>query len=329
MRYRKKPVRRIPAALGAAMLAASLAAPAAQAQDWPTKPVTIVVPFNPGAANDTFGRGLAQALSETLGQPFIVENRQGASGFVGASHVSRSAPDGYTLVFTSNGITTLGRSSAIDLDVFTDLTPITMAAQAPTVFTIPTTVPANTVKEFIDWANANEGTALYGNTGPGTLQQIQSELFNMLAGTKLRGVPYQSGGQGVTDLAAGRVHLMFVTQTAAQPQVDAGRLKLLAYSGPYAPESAPKLPTMEEAGVKGFGGSIWFGLYGPAGMPAELRDRINAAVAEAVKVDSFQQLMERSGSVSVAMSSAEFEEFIREENRQLDKLVEAGVVTFE
>lgn len=322
--------RLLPVVVGAVAVAAamSIAPSAALAQNWPTKPVTVVVPFNPGASNDNFGRGLAEALSRDLGQPVVVENRQGAAGFVGASHVSRAAPDGHTLLFTSNGVLSIGRSPNVDFDVFKHLTPIAMAAQAPTAFVIPSTVPAGSVKEFIGWAKANEGKAFYGSTGVGTVQQIHAELFNLLAGTKLKGITYPSAAPGVTDLAAGRVHLIFATQSAAQPQIDAGRLKLLAYSGPYAPASAPKAPTMAEAGVADFEGSIWFGLYGPPGMPADLRARINAAVGKAIMSDSFKKLMENSGSVAVAKNPADFDAYIRAEIGQLDKLVAAGAIQF-
>lgn len=319
-----------PAVVSAVAVAAvlSLAPGKAQAQTWPTKPVTIVVPFNPGASNDNFGRGLAEAMSKELGQPVVVENRQGAAGFVGASHVSRAAPDGHTLLFTSNGVLSIGRSPNVDFDVFKHLTPVAMAAQAPTAFVVPSSVPAKDVKEFIAWAKANEGKVFYGSTGVGTVQQIHAELFNLLAGTKLKGITYPSAAPGVTDLAAGRVHLIFATQSAAQPQIDAGRLKLFAYSGPYAPPSAPKAPTMAEAGLPDFEGSIWFGLYGPPNMPAELRNRINAVVAKAVNAESYRKLMENSGSVAVAKNPADFEAYIRAEIAQLDKLVAAGAIQF-
>lgn len=330
LEFRKVLGRKWPGVAGAAAIAAAMlfAPTAGVAQNWPTKPVTIVVPFNPGASNDNFGRGLAEAMSRELGQPVVVENRQGAAGFVGASHVSRAAPDGYTLLFTSNGVLSIGRSPKIEFDVFKQLTPIAMAAQAPTAFVVPASVPVGNVKEFIAWAKANEGKVFYGSTGVGTIQQIHAELFNLLAGTKLKGITYPSAAPGVTDLAAGRVHLIFATQSAAQPQIDAGRLKLFAYSGPYAPPSAPKAPTMAEAGLPDFEGSIWFGLYGPPGMPADLRDRINAVVGKAIKSESFKKLMDNSGSVAVAKNPADFEAYIRAEIAQLDKLVAAGAIEF-
>lgn len=318
-----------PAIAAAAFAAAIVAAPSASmAQDWPTKPVTIVVPFGPGASNDNFARALGEVMSRDLGQPVVIDNRPGAAGFVGASQVSRADPDGYTLLFTSNAVLTLGRSPNIEFDVFRDLTPIGMAAKAPTGFVISSTVPANNVQEFIAWAKANEGEAFYGSTGVGTVTQLHAELFNVLAGTKLKGVPYPSMAPGVMDLAAGRLHLIFASLSAAQPQIDAGRLKLLAYSGPYAPAGAPPAPTMEEAGVKDFDSSIWFAVYAPKDMPADLRDKINAAVSKAVQNDSFSEAMERQGAKAVATTPAEFDALIRKEIEQVDQLVASGAVEF-
>lgn len=302
---------------------------AAHAVDWPTKPVTIVVPFNPGASNDSIARALAQQLSENLGHAFIVENRQGAAGLVGTSHVAREAPDGYTLLVTSQGLLNLGRSPEVDFDPFEDLTPVAMLGQTATTMVVPASLPVTNVQEFIAWAHENEGSAFFGNLGIGSIQHLHAELFNVLAGTNLRPVVYPSAAPVITDLMAGRVHMMFATISSTLPQLESGDLRLLAYSGPYVPEGSPPAPTVAEAGVEGYDSSFWWGVYAPPGLPTDLQEHINAAINEAINSPAFMQMMHNSGAIAVAMQPEEFAALMQGEYELIDQLIEAAGIVFE
>lgn len=314
----------------AVMTATALCAPGiAQAADWPTKPVTIVVPFNPGASNDSVARALAQQLSENTGQAFVVENRQGAAGLVGTSYVSRSEADGYTLLVTSQGLLNLGRSPQSDFDPFEDLTPIAMLGQTATTMVIPASLPANNVEEFIAWANENEGNAFFGNLGVGSIQHLHAELFNVLAGTKLSPVVYPSAAPVITDLIAGRVHMMFATISSTLPHLESGDLRLLAYSGPYVPEGSPEAPTVAEAGVEGYDSSFWWGMYAPPGLDADLQQQINAAVNEAIDSPAFAEMMVNSGAIGRPMSTDDFEALMQAEYDMIDRLIESAGIVFE
>lgn len=315
--------------LAAIMVAALVTPGIAQDVNWPTKPVTIVVPFNPGASNDAVARALAQQLSEDLGQAFIVENRQGAAGLVGTGHVARAEADGHTLLVTSQGLLNLGRSPASDFDPFNDLTPVAMLGRTATTMVIPSSLPANNVEEFIAWANENEGNAFFGNLGIGSIQHLHAELFNVLAGTKLTPVVYPSAAPVITDLIAGRVHMMFATISSTLPHLESGDLRLLAYSGPYVPEGSPEAPTVAEAGVTDYDSSFWWGMYAPPGLSPELQDHINAAVNTAIESPYFQQMMLNSGAIGVPMLPAEFEELMQSEYEMIDGLIESAGIVFE
>lgn len=317
--------------LALALLAATamIVPGAIQAADWPTKPVTIVVPFNPGASNDSVARALAQQLSENTGQAFVVENRQGAAGLVGTSYVARGEADGYTLLVTSQGLLNLGRSPQSDFDPFEDLTPIAMLGQTATTMVVPASLTANNVEEFITWANENEGNAFFGNLGVGSIQHLHAQLFNVLAGTDLSPVVYPSAAPVITDLIAGRVHMMFATISSTLPHLESGDLKLLAYSGPYVPEGSPEAPTVAEAGVEGYDASFWWGMYAPAGLPTELQQQINAAVNEAIDSPAFAQMMVNSGAIGRPMSTDDFQALMQAEYEMIDGLIESAGIVFE
>lgn len=307
--------------LGVAGLAGVLAPATALAQDdWPNRPVTLVVPYGPGASNDTFTRAVADVLSRELGQPFVVENVPGAGGFTGTDFVSKADPDGYTFVEVPNSVVGFEPFMKVDLNPLEDLTPVALLAKSPTAMVVPTGLPVTTVQEFIDYARANPDTTFYGMAGIGTTQQQHAELFNSLTGLKLKPVNYKSSADAQTDLVAGRLHLMFVTVASALGQIEGGQLRLLGYTDGNYPEGALEAPTLAEAGVPGMeGAQIFWGLYGPAGLPVELRDKMNAAVNVAIQDPSFVALTAKSGATPtpgtpedfVALLNAETEAVLR------------------
>ncbi|HEV7275929.1 MAG TPA: tripartite tricarboxylate transporter substrate binding protein [Devosiaceae bacterium] len=292
------------------------------AQDWPTRAVTLVVPYGPGASNDTFTRSVADIMSRSLGQPFVVENRPGAGGFTGTNSVVQAEPDGYTFVEVPNSIVSFGPIMKVDLDPFEDLTPVGLMAKAPTAMVVPSSLPVTTVQEFIDYAKANPETTFYGMAGIGTTQHQHGELFNRMAGTNLQSVNYKSSADAQADLVAGRLHLMFVTVASALGQIEAGQLRLLAYTDDNYPEGAPEAPTMAEAGVPGMeGAQIFWGLFGPAGLPEDIKTKMNAALNEALQDPAFVELTAKSGATPAPGTPEDFVAALQEEAATLAEFV--------
>jgi tripartite-type tricarboxylate transporter receptor subunit TctC len=300
--------------------AAAATSNAVQAQNWPARPVTLVVPYGPGASNDLFTRKLAELLTKQLGQPFIVENRPGAGGFTGTNAVAKSAPDGYTFLEIPNGIAGFKPVMKVDFDPTKDLSPIGLMARSPTAMVVPSGLPVKSVQELIAYAKANPDKTFYGYTGAGTTQHTQTELFNHLAGLKIKGVNYKSSAEAQTDLVAGRLQLMIVTVASTLGQIQSGQLRLLAYSDSNSPPTAPKAPTMAQEGVKGMeSAQIWWGLFAPAGLPADIQKKMNEAVNVALKDPSFIELMAKSGATPSPVTADEFGKIVKKE---VDDLLE-------
>jgi tripartite-type tricarboxylate transporter receptor subunit TctC len=303
------------AGLAAAALPLLAGAGPSAAQSWPARPVTLVVPYAPGASNDTFTRAIADILSRRFGQPFVVDNRPGAGGFTGASTVVRAAADGYTFLEMPNSIAGFKPIMNVDLDPLKNLTPIAVFARAPTALVVPASLPVKTVAEFVDYAKANPAATFYGFAGIGTTQQQHMEQFKALTGLKIKGVNYKSSADAQTDLLAGRLHAMIVTVASTLGQIQGGQLRLLAYTDSNYPPESPKAPTMAELGIKGMEkAQIWWGLFGPAGMAPELVGSVNAAVNEALKDPGFVALLAKSGATPAPVTPEAFVAMIKEEN---------------
>lgn len=311
-------------ALGLAMGAAGLVlAGPAPAQDWPSRPVTMVVPYGPGASNDTFTRAVANILTRDLGQPFVVENRPGAGGFTGANSVVQSEPDGYTFLEVPNSVVGFKPVMKVDLDPLVDLTPIALLAKSPTAMVVPTSLPVTTVQEFIEYAKQNPDTTFYGYAGVGTTQHQHGELFNAAAGLSLKGVNYKSSADAQTDLVAGRLSLMFVTVASTLGQIEGGQLRLLAYTDSNYPDSAPKAPTMAEEGVPGMeGAQIFWALFAPANLPQDIQTRMNEAVNKALEDAEFQALMAKSGATPAPGTPQDLVATLETEKQLLTEFIE-------
>lgn len=269
----------------------------AVAQDWPSRPVTMVVPYGPGASNDTFTRALSEILTRNLGQPFVVENRPGAGGFTGANSVVQSAADGYTYLEMPNSIAGFKPVMKVDLDPLVNLQPVAMFAKSPIAMVVPSSLPVTTVQEFVAYAKANQATTFYGYAGTGTAQHQHAELFNLVTGLDLDGVNYKSSADAQTDLVAGRLSLMFVTVASTLGQIESGQLRLLGYTDSNFPDTAPKAPTLKEAGIDGMqeAQSFW-NLFAPAGLPEDILMKMNAEINKAVNDPSFLALLAKSGA---------------------------------
>lgn len=315
-----------------AMLAGATAAfdrAAAQAA-WPTRAVTLVVPYAPGASNDTFTRAIAGVLSKKFGQPFVVENRPGAGGYTGTSQVQRAAPDGYTFLEMPNGIASYKLGLKVDFDPSTDLTALAVFARAPTAMVIPSALPVKTVQEFIDYAKKNSETTYYGYTGIGTTQHIPGELFNQLTGLKMRGINYKSSSEAQTDLLAGRLQAMFITVASVAGQIQGGQLRLLAYTADTSPASAPKAPLLSEVGIKGMESQqIWWGFFSPKGVPADILKKMNEGINEALKDPAVIELFAKSGASATQSTLEQAAKDVKDEVVTYAKIVNEAGIKFE
>jgi tripartite-type tricarboxylate transporter receptor subunit TctC len=313
--------RRLALAALAAGLAGTICPTVAHAQDWPNRPVTIVVPFGPGASNDTFTRMLANLLSKQLGQPFVVSNRPGAGGFIGSQAVAKAAPDGYTFLEMPNSIAGLKAIMKADIDPLNDLAPIALMARAPTGMVINAGLPVKTVKEFVEYAKAHPDTTFYGMAGIGSTNHQHAEMFRTATGLKITGVNYKSAAEAMTDLVAGRLHVYFATTASTRGQIESGQLRLLAYTDSNYPPGSLKAPTMAEAGVPDMAkAQNWWAIFGPAGLPADIKAKMNAAINAALKDPEFAMLIEKSGATPSPGTVEQSVEALRQEVVEVDKL---------
>src|ERR1700704_1675516 len=264
-------------------LAAPGGVPAAQAQDYPARPVRIIVGFIPGSSADITARVLGQRMGQILGQQFVVENKSGAGWSLAAEYVARSPKDGYTLFLGSSAnITNAAINPNLAFDMVKDFAPIALVTTAAVILVVHPSTGVNSVQELIALAKSKPGEVFYASTGVGTAPHLSGELFAMRGGLKLVHVPYQGSPQAVTDLLAGRTSMMFSPASAVVSQVETGKLKALASAAAKRPSIAPNLPTMAEAGMPDFDTSIWFGLMAPAGTPREIIDKLAKAGPEAM-----------------------------------------------
>ena len=266
-------------ALGLLAAAAVVAAPAAQAQDnYPNRPVTLVVPVPPGGAADFIARLVGRKLSDALGQPVVISNRGGASGTIASDNVAKAAPDGYTLLL--NSITTHGIGphlyTSLPYDSVKDFTPIIFVANLPLVMTINAEHAAKSVKEVIDYAKANPGKLSFASSGNGGAPHMSGELFQNIAGIKMLHVPYRGSGPAVIDVGAGRVDIMFDAVPSLLALIQAGKLRPIAAASAARNPIVPDAPTFAELGIKGMEVSLWYGMVGPPSLPQPIVTRLNA-----------------------------------------------------
>lgn len=316
------------AALTSALLLGGLGLGANAQAAYPDKPVRILVGFSPGGTTDVVARIVAKELSDELGQPFVVENRPGASSNIATEAVARAAPDGYTLLMvavTSAVNQTLFKK--LNFDLVADFAPMALAARVPNVLVVNPNVPAKDVKELVAYAKANPDKVSFASSGSGTSIHMAGELFKLETGLKTLHVPYKGSSPALTDLMGGQVQFMFDNMPSAWPHVQSGKLRALAVTTADRSASAPDLPTMIEAGFPNFDVSSWFGLLAPKGTPPEIVERINAAVNKAMAKPDVQQRFAGLGAVPGSGSAADFQNFIKTEVDRWAKVVKASGAT--
>jgi tripartite-type tricarboxylate transporter receptor subunit TctC len=308
----------------AAFALALLAASPAAAQDYPNKPVRIVVGFAAGSVSDLVARALAQKLGPALGQPFIVEVRPGAGSNVAAQHVVRSPKDGYTLFIATSSSTIRGTGTNPGFDFGSDLAPIAPIASAPFVLAAYPGLGAKTLQEFIALAKAKPDTLTFGGTAAGTTGYLAAQLFNQHAGTNLAIAPYPSTAQATTDLITGRISIAFATAANVLPLVEERKLTALAVAQDKRAALIPQVPSIDEAGLPGVHARIWIGLLAPAGTPGAIVDRLSKAVNDAIKADDFANQMKLQGMELMGGSPEEFAKLIKSDTARWDAVLQAS-----
>lgn len=309
--------RQLLACLGAAAAGLALS-PAVLAQSgWPTKPVRMVVPFAPGGTTDILARAIAPELSRAFGQSFVVENRAGAGGNVGADLVAKSAPDGYTLLMGTVGTHGINKSlyPRLPYDPQKDFTPVTLVAGVPNVMVMNAdrakALSINTVTDFIRYAQGNPGKFSMASSGNGTSIHLAGELFKSRTGVFMPHIPYRGSGPALLDLVAGNTDVMFDNLPSAMPQIKAGKLKAFAVTSSQRSAAMSELPTIEEAaGLKGFEASSWFGLLAPAGTPSDIVSRIQQETAKALRTAAISERLQSQGAIPSGNTPAEFSRLI-------------------
>jgi tripartite-type tricarboxylate transporter receptor subunit TctC len=255
----------------------------AWAQDYPSRPITMVVPFAPGGANDVIGRILAPKMRAPLGQSIVIETVAGASGSLGTGRVARAAPDGYTFIVGNGGTHAInGAVYALRYDVLNDFEPVSLVATQPFLVVAKKAMPADDLKGLIAWLKVNPGKASAGTAGVGAPDHVGGALFQTLTGTSFQFVPYRGGGPAVQDLVAGQLDIMFESPTITLPQVRSGQLKAFAVAGESRLAGAPDIPTADEAGLPGFYVPFWVGLWAPKGTPKDVIAKLNSAAVIAL-----------------------------------------------
>ena len=306
----------------AAAMCLALLSVVANAQQFPVKPVKIIVPFPAGGTVDFFARVLSSKLSDSLGQAVLVENRAGAGGNIAAEAVAKSAPDGYTLLMGSETVAiNTSLYSKLAYDPVKDLAPITLVGTVPNILIVHPSMPVNTVKELITLAGKSPGKISFASTGQGTSSHLSAELFKLMANVDLLHVPYKGGPPAVADLIGGQVNMMFINMPTGLAHVKSGKARILAVSSSRRVPQLPDVPTVDQAGLKGYETAAWSGLYAPAGTPPEVIARLHAEVVKVLKMPSVREQLAGQGAEAGGNTPEEFGRFTRDEISKWAKII--------
>jgi tripartite-type tricarboxylate transporter receptor subunit TctC len=305
------------------------AAAGVQAQSWPNKPITLVVPTPPGGTTDFSARLVADSMSKTLGVPVLVDNKPGGSGNIGNQFVARAKPDGYTLLVSFSGyhVGNPHLFKQAGWDPIRDFAPVGMMTVAPQVITINPKLPINNVKELIAYAKKNPGKLNYASSGSGSIQHIAGELFKQQTGTFITHIPYRGSGPAVQDLMGGQVDIFITTPAGVVSQIQAGRLRGLAVTGKKRLSALPQMPTTDEAGLPNYEVDSWFAMYAPAGTNPEIIQRLNQALGLALSTPEAQTRAENAGTTIKTMTPVELGEYTRKELDRWGKVIQTSKMT--
>ena len=305
------------------------AAAGACAQAWPSKPVTIVVPFPPGGSTDFIARAIGPSLTKTFGQTFIVDNKAGATGTIGAAAVKRAAPDGYTFLVTSLGPLVIAPHlvKGMQYDALKDFDLITVAVEAPNVLVVPASSPHKSLADVVAYEKAHPDKMTFASSGNGSSDHLTAELFWLESGTTGIHVPYKGGGPAITDLLGGQVDASFQNVNAVLQHIRTGKLRALAVTGAKRSPVLPDVPTMAESGVRNVDVYSWQGVVGPKGLPADVRDKFHDAVVAALNDPQVKAQLTALGLEIVANTTAQFSAFQQQEFARWKKVIEVRKIT--
>ena len=285
---------------------------------YPSKSIKVIVPFSPGGGADTLIRLIAPAVGELWKQSIVIENRPGASGFIGADLVALSPADGYTLL--------MGSTAAVTEKNIAQFSPVALVSASPYVVTTNPGLNMTSIKTLIAYAKSNPGKVRYGSSGPGSASHLAGELFASMAGVTLLHVPYKGTGQALTDLLAGHIDLMFAPAQTVMPQIESGKLLALAQTGAKRSEALPNIPTVAESGLSGYSAVGWFGLFAPANTPKSVVQKINQTVMFVLAQERIRKAMLERGSDPASGSAEEFAAFLRLDQSKWAKLIKENKI---
>jgi len=308
--------------LAGLVLASAAAAAPALAQEYPSRPVRVIVPFAPGGSADVFGRFLAQRLQETLGQTFVIDNRPGAGSVIGTDAVAKAAPDGYTLLLMSNTHTV--NESLIPTKPFVlmrDFAPIAPINYSDLVLVGKATLPQSTLPDLIKAAKAKPGGMSYASSGPGTPYHMAGELFKAMAGVSIVHIPYRGSAGARTDVLGGQIEMMFDAIPTMAEQIKAGKVKALATTGTSRSAVLPNVPTMAEAGVPGYEATLWLGLMAPKGTPAAIVNKLNAEIGKITANPEVRRAWTAQGTTAMTMGVDEFTKYMNDDITKWARIV--------
>lgn len=291
------------------------------------RPIRIIVPFSPGGGTDTIARTLGAAMSQDLGQTVIVENKPGAGTVIGTDTVAKSAPDGTTiLIATFAHAVNPSLRSKMPFDTEKAFDPVVLIGRSPNILVVPASSPYKNIKELVAAAKADPGKLTFASQGVGTSAHLAGELFNNLAGVNMTHVPYKGAGPALNDLLGGQVNMMFATATAAAPLIESGKVRALGVTTPERSPVRPEVPSIAEAGVPGYAAESWYGFFVPAGTPAEIVNKLNAATAKAAQSETFRKRVEGEGLVITTGTPKELADYVSAEQKRWAAVVKAAKI---
>ncbi len=305
----------------------TMAAGSAQAQSWPVRPVRLIVPFPPGGSTDVAARALADKFTRALGQQFIVDNRAGAGGVIGTTEVARAAPDGHTILFAANQVSTMYLAvKNIQYDMLRDFAPITQVTTQPNAIAVHSSLPARNVRELVALARTRPGQLTYAHPGPGSGQHMTGELLWKLAKIDMVGVPYKGGGQAVIDLVGGQVPVCVLGSTPLIPHHKSGRIRIIAFTSKERFAQMPEIPTLHDSGYAGFDSTQWLGLLAPRGTAAGIVQRLHAETVKALELPDVKERLVAAALQPVGNTPQQFAAVIKDEIERWSRLArELGV----
>ena len=295
-------------------------------QEWPSRPINIVVPFPPGPALDLVARVVGAKLAATLGQPMIIENRTGANGTIGSNGVARAAPDGYTLLAATAGthVTSVHLMKKLPYDPIKDFTPIIAAVEPATCLAVNASLPVNSVPELIAYAKVHPNELSFGSSGVGSVFHLMGELFNQTAGVKIKHVPYRGVAPAMQDVIAGHIPMVFISVANAAPAAKAGQVKILAVLEPTRYERLADVPSMSEFIPAFRKPSSWFGFFGPAGLPTPIVSRLNAEIGKALNAPDAKQNFDANGYAVIGGTPQQFADLLKDGIKRYGEIIKAA-----